>query len=290
MKYTWLVEKYLEGELSGEALRKFELEILRKPEVAEEVERVRAMHHFMVKQHGKLQDSIGLIEDYEDIENVIDEEIIRQDLEGLKVRKISNGQKDVINLRTKLTESKVTRTLVDQRSNKVLVRKVSVWLAAASVAFLMVTSISLMVGKKGTVDYMAVYEQHYAVPYADVDVRDLSTETNSPYSIALDEYNNGNFENAYALFNEIPEESPPGIKYYLYKGNTAMKLGDFPAAIRSFTYLKSDAMMKHDGMWYTGLSYLGMENIPEVRAALEEIIATDRHYYKKQAKKLLRSL
>jgi hypothetical protein len=50
MKYTWLVEKYLEGELSGEALRKFELEILRKPEVAEEVERVRSMHHFMMEQ------------------------------------------------------------------------------------------------------------------------------------------------------------------------------------------------------------------------------------------------
>ena len=28
MKYTWLVEKYLEGELSGDALRKFEIEIL----------------------------------------------------------------------------------------------------------------------------------------------------------------------------------------------------------------------------------------------------------------------
>ena len=93
MKYTWLVEKYLEGELSGEALRKFELEILRKREVAEELERVRSMHHFMMEQHAKFQDSLGLIEDYEDSDNVIDEEIIRQDLDGLKVRKISDGQK-----------------------------------------------------------------------------------------------------------------------------------------------------------------------------------------------------
>ena len=47
MKYTWLVEKYLEGELKGEALRKFELEILRKPEVAKEVEKIRSMNNFM---------------------------------------------------------------------------------------------------------------------------------------------------------------------------------------------------------------------------------------------------
>ena len=104
MRYTWLVEKYLEGELSGEALRKFELEILRKPEVAEEVERVRSMNHFMKEQHGKFQDSIGLIEDFEDSENVIDEEIIRKELDGLKVRRISNDQKNTSDLKTKLTE------------------------------------------------------------------------------------------------------------------------------------------------------------------------------------------
>ena len=69
MKYTWLVEKYLEGELSGEAFRKFELEILRKPEVAEEVERIRSMQKFMQHQHSKLMDSSGLIEDYEDLMN-----------------------------------------------------------------------------------------------------------------------------------------------------------------------------------------------------------------------------
>ena len=60
MKYTWLVEKYLEGELSGEALRKFELEILRKPEVAEEVERIRSLQKFMQHQHSKLIDFFGL--------------------------------------------------------------------------------------------------------------------------------------------------------------------------------------------------------------------------------------
>ena len=289
MKYTWLVEKYLEGELSGEALRKFELEILRKPEVAEEVERVRSMNHFMKEQHSKFQDSIGLIEDYEDSENVIDEEIIRQDLDGLKVRKISSDQKNVNDLKTKLTESKVSHTLVKQQSNKVLVRKVSVWLAAASVAILMVTSISLLTGSRGTMDYMAAYQQFYSTPQADLLDRDIGPGIHNSYNLALDQYDQKNYEVAYQLFNDIPEESPPNTHYYLYKGVTAMELGDFKVAIESLSELKSDVVLKHQGMWYLGLSYIAMENIPAARQVLEEIIATDG-YNKKQAKKLLRSI
>ncbi len=289
MKYTWLVEKYLEGELSGEALRKFELEILRKPEVAEEVERVRSMNHFMKEQHSKFQDSIGLIEDYEDSENVIDEEIIRQDLDGLKVRKISSDQKNVNDLKTKLTESKVSHTLVEQQSNKVLVRKISVWLAAASVAILMVTSISLLTGSRGTVDYMAAYQQFYSAPQTDLLSRDIGPGIDNTYNLALKQYDLKNYKIANQLFNDIPEESPPNTHYYLYKGVTAMELEDFKMAIEALSELKSDVVLKHEGMWYLGLSYIAMEDIPAARQVLEEIIATDG-YYKKQAKKLLRSI
>ena len=289
MKYTWLVEKYLEGELSGEALRKFELEILRKREVAEELERVRSMHHFMVEEHGKFQDSMGLIEDYEDSENVIDEEIIRQDLDGLKVRKISAEKKDVIDLTRKFTESKVKHTLVDQQSRKVLVRKVSVWLAAASVAFLMVTSISLMIGKSGTVDYMAAYQQFYSTPQADISPRDMNPGIDNNYIHALEQYNKAEYEIAYQLFNDIPDGQAPNPHYHLYKGVTAMKVGDFKLALVSLAKLKSDPLLKHEGMWYLGLSYIALEDIPAARKELEEIIATDGHY-KKRAKKLLKNI
>jgi len=289
MKYTWLVEKYLEGELSGEALRKFELEILRKREVAEELERVRSMHHFMVEEHGKFQDSMGLIEDYEDSENVIDEEIIRQDLDGLKIRKISAEKKDVIDLTRKFTESKVKHTLVDQQSRKVLVRKVSVWLAAASVAFLMITSISLMIGKSGTVDYMAVYEQYYSVPFADAKLRTLNTEGTDIYKMALNLYNEKSYKNAFQLFNDIAEESAHNPGYFLYKGITTMELGEYKAAIDLFDKLMADPMWMHKAMWYTGLSYLALEDVEAARTIFREIINTDGHY-KKEARSLLRSI
>jgi hypothetical protein len=289
MKYTWLVEKYLEGELSGEALRKFELEILRKPEVAEEVERVRSMTHFMKEQHRKFQDSIGLIEDYEDSENIIDEEIIRQDLNGLKVKKISAGQHDIIDLKTKLTEAKLSHTLSNQRSNKILVRKISVWLAAASVAFLMFTSISLVIGKSGTPDYMAVYEKHFSAPYADLPSRSALPGIDDAYIQALGQYNQAEYGTAYQLFLNIPDESVNNLHHYLYKGISAMKVGDFQMALECFAKLQSDPVLKHEGMWYMGLSYIAIEDIPSARQILEEIVAGDG-FYKKQAKHLLRSI
>lgn len=288
MKYTWLVEKYLEGELSGEALRKFELEILRKPEVAEEVERVRSMNQFMMEQHSKLQDSIGLIEDYEDSENVIDEEIIRKELDGLKVRKISTAHDDIGELRTRLTESKVSQILAARRSNKVLVRKVSVWLAAASVAALMVISFSLATGKSGTGDYLAVINKYYSVPPADVGQRDITTRTNDPYDLALELYNDGNFADAFQQFSIVPEGSV-SRHLYLYKGIASIELGEYQAALSSFSKLQSDIVLKHDGMWYTGITWLFLEDIPKAREIFEEIVATDGQY-KKQAKKLLRSI
>jgi tetratricopeptide (TPR) repeat protein len=244
----------------------------------------------MKEQHSKFQDSIGLIEDFEDSENVIDEEIIRKELDGLKVRRISNDQKNTSDLKTKLTESKISHTLVDQRSNKVLVRKVSIWLAAASIAVLMVvTSISLVTGKGGSDDLMALYEQNFSAPIPDLNVRGINPEIKEIYQMALEEYDQKNYEEAYALFNKIPEGSPPKIEYYLYKGVTEMELGDFNAALRSFENLLSNPREKHAGMWYMGLSHIANDNIPAARQKLEKIIATDG-YYKKDAKKLLRKI
>jgi tetratricopeptide (TPR) repeat protein len=289
MKYTWLVEKYLEGELSGEALRKFELEILRKPEVAEEVERVRSMHRFLQEQHAKYIDSTGLIEDYEDSDNVMDVELIRQDLEGLKVRKISADHKDPADFQTKLTESRNSRTLTDRQSNKVLSRKMVVWLAAASVATLLILSSLLLIGKNASVDYMAVYNKFYEAYPADIQARSLEALEDDAYRSALLEYTDQNYEEAYLGFGKVSEDPPPNLNFHLYKGICAMEMGDFQAAIKSFTKIQSDVVLKHEALWYMGLSYLRMEDIQSARAVFEDIV-TSNGYYKKQAKKLLKSI
>ena len=106
MRYTWLVEKYLEGELSGEALHKFELEILRNPEAARELERVRSLQKFMENHHAIMSSRSGLIENFDDVENVIPEHEIAEEMEELKIRKVkSPGKIIIITSSTQIVES-----------------------------------------------------------------------------------------------------------------------------------------------------------------------------------------
>ena len=68
-----------------------------------------------------------------------------------------------------------------------------------------------------------------------------------------------------------------------------MELGDFQAAIESFDNLITDPLRKHQAMWYTGLSYLAMEEVEAARRIFKDIVNTDGHF-KKQARNLLRSI
>ncbi|MFC2112401.1 tol-pal system YbgF family protein [Bacteroidota bacterium] len=287
MKYTWLVEKYLEGELNGEDLVKFELEILTKPEVAEEVERVRSLNRFVKEQHHRMQSSsIGLVEDFEDLENILSEEEVGKELEGLRIRKISASQNDHAELETRLTESHIRDTLNQRHSNKVLVKKVSIWMAAASLAVLIGISSILIIGR-GNNDYSQLYQQFYSPPIADIE-RTSPELADDPYQIALKAYNNAEYSRAFQLLNSIPEE---GInnRYYLYKGITAMELGKFPLAIESFKRLDSDVYLRHEAMWFMSLCYLGLEDEISTRRMLNEIIQADG-YYKNMARTLLRKI
>jgi len=286
MKYTWLVEKYLEGELSGEALRKFELEILTKAEVAKELERIRSLDSFMEKQHHRMKSSVGLIEDFDDIENVVSESTISRELEELKIRKISSSRDEIVDFETSLAESRIQHTLSKYRSNKVLVKRKSVWMAAASLTILLAVS-ALLLTFNNDADYAGLYDQYYSPRPADV-ARTALDLTQEPLNQANKAYIEGDYERAFHLFNSIPEEEA-GNTLYLYKGITAMELGKYPLAIELFNKLNKDVILKHEGMWYKSLCYLGMEDEKATRSALKEIIQEDG-YYKNHAATLLRKI
>ncbi len=286
MKYTWLVEKYLEGELSGEALSRFELEILRKPEVAEEVERIRSLNRFLKEQHQRMQDPVGLFEDFNDLENIIREQEIQSELEGLKVRKISSSRDGTSDLKRKITETRMEDALSRSHSKKILVNRLSVWITAASVAVLLAVGTVLLVGDRHT-DYADLYAQFYSPRIADVE-RSIMGQTDDPYHQALRAYNNGEFARALSLFESIPEGTVSS-HYFLYMGLTAMELGDYPLAIEILSRLDDDVILRHEGMWYKSLCYLGMEQPDSARQTLQEIIR-DEGYHKNNALALLRKL
>jgi small nuclear ribonucleoprotein (snRNP)-like protein len=286
MNYTWLVEKYLEGELSGEELRRFELEILRKPEVAEEVERIRSLSRFMENQHQIMKGAAGLLEDFDDYENIVDENEISRDLENLKVRKISSSLDHTARFRTRIMESKARETLVRHRSNRMIIRKTSVWFAAALMAGVIAVSAWFLTGSNQT-DFTSLYEQYYVHRSAEV-TRDANRITEDPFNEAMRAYNDADFNRAFQILDGIQEEGI-GNKYYLYFGLTAMELGKYSRAIELFNKLEGDEVLEQDGMWYKSLCYLKLEDENASRETLTKIIRNNG-YYKRMALALRRKI
>ena len=285
MKYTWLVEKYLEGELSGEELRRFELEILRKPEVAEEVERIRSLNRFMEEQHRKMSDQAGLLEDFSDIENIVNIDEIGRDLEELKIHKISSSKDPETRLRNRIMLNRTRESLIRSGSGRMIVRKTSLWMAAASLVLVAITStIALTTHKKAS--YTALYDQYYEHRSADVP-RDADA-SGSPYEMAMMDYNAADYADAMQLFNTIQVEGVDNY-YYFFKGLTAMELGKYQLALENLARLDGDQLLEEEGMWYRSLCYLKLKDEKAAKELLTRIIQRDG-FYRKKARELRRQI
>ena len=146
---------------------------------------------------------------------------------------------------------------------------------------------ALLIMRNDTADYAGLYNQYYAPRKADV-MRTAPELEQDPFRQAMKAYSEGDYSRAYLLLNSIPEEGI-GNTYYLYKGITAMELGRYPLAIELFNKLDEDTNLRHEGMWYKSLCFLGMEDEKATRSALTEIIRQDG-YYKDLAAALLRKI
>jgi hypothetical protein len=286
MNYTWLVEKYLEGELHGEALEKFEQEMLSKPEIAAEVEKIRSLNRFMAEQHGRMLNTAQLIEDFEDYGNILDEHEVYRELEGLERSDISDANSDVGKFRAKLAEVQKETGYKIVGRRKILVRKLTLWVAA-SVLVLIIGAGSLIWFGISNRDYDKLYDRYYTRRKADVE-RDITGERPDLFNRALLAYNRQDYQEALRLFNTIPEDSINN-RYFLFKGLTAMELGNFTLALQQFNMLDQDVNLRHESMWFACLCYLAMNDEEALRSGLKDIIESNG-FYKDKAASLLRKI
>jgi hypothetical protein len=289
MKYIWLVEKYLEGEMKGEELRHFELEILRNPDLANEIEHVRKMNAFSRKHYAKLMSTSELAEEYDDMQNVVDESLIRNDLESLEIRKISKNDPEFHDFREKVKAVSFRKEIKEKHKNKVLVSRNVILVAAASFALLLAFSLITFLTRFSSVSPEVVYEKFYEPYSADLLVRDINILTDDPYHLGLSEYQQANYGMALAHFNQIPQGSEINNTIYLLKGVCYMELQQFDSAILSFNSLNDDPVLSIYGKWYRGLCYIKMDK-PEL--AKDELLLISEHerHFKRAVRKFLKSL
>jgi hypothetical protein len=289
MKYTRLVEKYLDGEMKGEELSNFELEILKNPEVAEEVERVRNLDAFSRKQYAILASTQELLEDPEDMPHSIEESSLKNDLESLKIQKINVSDQDYQDFRKKVKAISLKNYLKITTKNKILVPGYIIWIAAACFALLLAISLlNVFTGNKPE-DLHNVYANFYNPYPADLLLRDKAYLPTDPYTIGLDEYLKSNYGSALSYFNTVESGNIKNKSIYLLKGICLMETENFEDAILAFRNLSDDPVLNDYGQWYTGLCYIELK-LPDKARELFKELSHKEGYYKKMARQVLKDL
>lgn len=289
MKYTWLVEKYLDGELKGEVLRDFELEILKNPEVAEEVERVRSLDAFSRKHYAILTSTQDLLEDPEKMPYSIEESSLKNDLESLKIQKINESDPDYQDFRKKVKAISLQNYFKVTTKNKILVPGFIIWIAAACFALLLAISLlNVFTGSKPQ-NLHDVYASFYNPYPADLPVRDKVYVPTDPYTLGLNEYLKSNYGSALSYFNEVESGSINYKSIYLFKGICLMETANFEDAILVFRNLSNDPILNDYGQWYTGLCYIELQ-LPEKARELFKELSRREGYYRKMSRQVLKNL
>lgn len=288
MKYTRLVEKYLDGELKGEELSNFELEILKNPEVAEEVERVRNLDSFSRKQYAVLSSTEELLEDPEVMPHPVEDSSLKNDLESLKIQKINESDPDYQDFRKKVKTISLQNYLKITAKNKVLVPGFIIWIAAASFALLLgISLLSILTGKKPE-NLHDVYARFYNPYPADLILRGTANLPADPFTMGRDEYLKSNYGLALSYFNAVESGSIKNKSIYLLMGICLMETGSFEDAILAFRNLLNDPVLNDYGQWYTGLCYIELQ-LPDKARELFKELSRREGYYRKISGQILKN-
>jgi tetratricopeptide (TPR) repeat protein len=286
MKYTWLVEKYLEGELQGKELADFELLILKDPSVAEEVETIRKLNAFCFEQHRKLKGNIGLNVHFNDAEHVPVTDDLTTDMDSLKIRRISDSAA-YRDLMRKIRKTFAEASPSKRQAKMLILAKHNFWLTAASFALILALSIFVLSRGLRNPNPLAVYQQFFQPYSPELTIRSNDVSGSDEYLSGLQEYRNANYIAALDLFNAHISRDPGNLPVYLFRGIALMELGDFSQALNSFEQLHSDAIMDEYGRWYSGLCYLQLDRPGEAKKIFRDLVR-QKGYFAPQARSVLR--
>lgn len=275
--------------MTGEELRDFELEILKNPEVAEEVERMRSIDEFARKHFSILSSAHDLLEDPENMAGIMEESSLQDDLESMKIHEIDESDPGYRDFRNKVKAVSLKTYLKYTTRNRVLVPGYIIWIAAASITILLAISLFKIFTVNKPENLHDVYASFYSPYPADPLVRDGANIHDDPYSLGKYEYLKSNYGSALSYFNQVESVSLKNKSIFLLKGICLMETGNFEDAVLAFRNLIGDPYLNDYGQWYMGLSYLELRMPDKARELFKELSGREG-YYSKISEKILKRL
>ncbi|MBN2212623.1 MAG: hypothetical protein JW723_00135 [Bacteroidales bacterium] len=134
--------------------------------------------------------------------------------------------------------------------------------------------------------------QRYYNPYeSHITFRSADNDINTDLVLAMQFYENKNYNEALKLFESILQADPTRIGLNFYSGISQMEIKEYDQAGKSFNKVVEDRynMYFEQAEWYLSLCYI-ITNQNDKAARLLEKIKSDHGFYHKEARKLLRKL
>lgn len=97
-------------------------------------------------------------------------------------------------------------------------------------------------------------------------------DTDSILAVAMEAYEEKDFETALRVFSEMPNDLPQAELIHLYGGVSYLGLHEPDNALLVLGRIKADSPYREAARWYEALAYLEKQETEKARAILEQIV------------------
>ncbi|MDY6800618.1 MAG: tetratricopeptide repeat protein [Bacteroidota bacterium] len=237
-----IIDKYLNGEMNDQELKRFEHLLSSDVEVQEELELHQAIGDAI------MEDDIMSFRDTMQMIYAEDKKVKRQPA-GFSRKKL--------------------------------------FYAAATIALLLAIGGIVKQLTQPDYDNHQIFDKFYQPYEVTVTYRSGNTETDRMLLNALQKYEDGNYEQALVLFEQLLEKRKDDMSINLYSGISYMEVAKYQKATQSFQTIITDNnnLFIEQAEWYLAMCYLKTEDNKKAKELLDELIKKES-YYKEMAEKI----
>lgn len=206
---------------------------------------------------------------------------------------IAINEKDILLLKQKLSNiAEQVKNEANKKSElsfigKLMSKKAIVASVAASLILLL--SITGIINRQS--DNYNIYQKYYNTYQLTGITRSAESNTEKDLKMALEKFENKEFESALILFNKVISIENNNIANHFYAGVASQETGKFDVAIKQYqtVILNKDNLFIEQARWYLALCYLQTNENKKAIYQFKQI-AQKEGFYKLKALAILRKL
>ena len=278
------IERYLDGNLTGEEKADFERQMKADSQLADDVEAYRAINFAIANK-----DYAELKNDLVKAKKLISD--VRANLQVNYEVETEKSEPEVSVQRQSSRENETDVSLIDQLLNWLIPTQPAfrLALAVAVIAVLLIPAYMVFMG--GSANHEQLFAENFA-PYPDVisSSRGESDEPLDGLLEAMQSYENKNYSGALIHFNDFLNTNPTYYDALFYRGVTNLQLGNIEQAASDLeSVMDNNRTLENQAKWYLALLHLKKGEVSEASEVLKEIEAGNGQY-SDRAKSILKKL